>query len=263
MLTMLGRYGKGPMNYAELAERIQAPINLLDLLQISPNLSKALRKISTHVNEKRAKAAKASQEQEAAASRTASPDLPSQGSGKKDTKLGGSKPDEARLNEAKIPVTLRAAQGKVWKRVSLPPGITHESSKLNLISPGLAQGRGRGMPREKGFNLPGRREQQSALTTPKDKFHTRGNTSRLRDPSLRGEPFNLKAEAALRTQRSCGNPFATDEEMLNYCWTERVIKMYSNISRIRTGRYALKEAPSSASSTRDDRNCQYVLEQIA
>jgi hypothetical protein len=59
--------GKGPISYVELAEKIQVPISLLDLMQISPDLSKAFRKISTRVNEKKSKASREE-------SRTATPE---------------------------------------------------------------------------------------------------------------------------------------------------------------------------------------------
>ncbi|RKF57318.1 hypothetical protein GcC1_190033, partial [Golovinomyces cichoracearum] len=35
---IVGRRGKGPVDYVRLAEEITVPINLLDLFQISPNL---------------------------------------------------------------------------------------------------------------------------------------------------------------------------------------------------------------------------------
>jgi len=52
---IIGRYGKGPISYTALAEQIMVPISLLDLFQISLDLSRAFRKISTWVNLKKAK----------------------------------------------------------------------------------------------------------------------------------------------------------------------------------------------------------------
>ncbi|KAI0992206.1 hypothetical protein K3495_g15980, partial [Podosphaera aphanis] len=47
---IVGRIGKGPVNYKKLAEDIKVEVSLMDLFQISPDLSKAFRKISTRVN---------------------------------------------------------------------------------------------------------------------------------------------------------------------------------------------------------------------
>ncbi|KAI0994798.1 hypothetical protein K3495_g13383 [Podosphaera aphanis] len=49
---IVGRQGKGPVDYEKLAEDIQVHINLMELFQISPDLSKAFRALSTRVNEK-------------------------------------------------------------------------------------------------------------------------------------------------------------------------------------------------------------------
>ncbi|KAI1005917.1 hypothetical protein K3495_g2303 [Podosphaera aphanis] len=48
---IVGRLGKGPVNYRKLAEEIKMEVSLMDLFQISPDMSKAFRKLSTRVNE--------------------------------------------------------------------------------------------------------------------------------------------------------------------------------------------------------------------
>lgn len=49
---IVGREGMGPVNYVDLASKIQVPVTLLDLFQMSPDLAKAFRKLSTRVNKK-------------------------------------------------------------------------------------------------------------------------------------------------------------------------------------------------------------------
>ncbi|KAH9206297.1 hypothetical protein DL95DRAFT_416668 [Leptodontidium sp. 2 PMI_412] len=52
---IVGREGLGPINYRELASRINVPLNLLELYQLSPEVSKQFRKLSTRKNQKRGK----------------------------------------------------------------------------------------------------------------------------------------------------------------------------------------------------------------
>ena len=52
---IVGREGLGPMDYRELAARISVPLNLLELFQLSPEVSKQFRKLSTRKNQKRKK----------------------------------------------------------------------------------------------------------------------------------------------------------------------------------------------------------------
>ncbi|RKF83279.1 hypothetical protein GcM1_161012 [Golovinomyces cichoracearum] len=49
---IVGRYGMGPVNYKKMARKIKVEISLMDLFQMSPDLSKAFRKLSTRVNER-------------------------------------------------------------------------------------------------------------------------------------------------------------------------------------------------------------------
>ncbi|RKF71184.1 hypothetical protein GcC1_105002 [Golovinomyces cichoracearum] len=49
---IVGHRGKGPEDYVKLAEEIKVPINLPDLFQISPDLVKNFKKISTRTNQK-------------------------------------------------------------------------------------------------------------------------------------------------------------------------------------------------------------------
>ncbi|KAI1000722.1 hypothetical protein K3495_g7478 [Podosphaera aphanis] len=51
---IVGRSGKGPINYAKLAEEIQVNVLLLDLFQMSPELSRAFRNLATRIVPKRA-----------------------------------------------------------------------------------------------------------------------------------------------------------------------------------------------------------------
>ncbi|KAI0992993.1 hypothetical protein K3495_g15191, partial [Podosphaera aphanis] len=49
---IVGRLGKGPVNYKNMAEDIRVNLSLMELFQISPDLSKAFRTLSTRVNER-------------------------------------------------------------------------------------------------------------------------------------------------------------------------------------------------------------------
>ena len=49
---IVGRQGKGPINYQKLVEDIKVEVSLMDLFQMSPDLSRAFRTLSTRVNKK-------------------------------------------------------------------------------------------------------------------------------------------------------------------------------------------------------------------
>ncbi|KAI1001177.1 hypothetical protein K3495_g7021 [Podosphaera aphanis] len=49
---IVGRLGKGPVNYKNMAEDIRVNLSLMELFQISPHLSKAFRTLSTRVNDR-------------------------------------------------------------------------------------------------------------------------------------------------------------------------------------------------------------------
>jgi hypothetical protein len=50
-----GRAGQGPIDYKEFTTGIKVTINLIDLLQMSPDYAKALRTYSTRINNKKRK----------------------------------------------------------------------------------------------------------------------------------------------------------------------------------------------------------------
>jgi hypothetical protein len=147
-----GRYGKGPISYVKLAEQIMVPISLLDLFQISPDLSKAFRKLSTRVNEK---TSKAKQPPVTAAYCEPKPAGEQKGKEKHQKSTAAESisthpikptppmalcpavhPDDKAF---KVPATLRAKHRGRWKKVDLPIGITSadQGSDLNLISHAL------------------------------------------------------------------------------------------------------------------------------
>lgn len=49
---IVGREGKGPIDYDELAKRISFPLNLLELWQVSSDASKKFRRLSTRISKK-------------------------------------------------------------------------------------------------------------------------------------------------------------------------------------------------------------------
>ncbi|RKF80392.1 hypothetical protein GcM1_193012 [Golovinomyces cichoracearum] len=49
---IIGRQGKGPFNYKRLADNIKVEVSLMDLFQVSPDLSRAFKSLSTRVTEK-------------------------------------------------------------------------------------------------------------------------------------------------------------------------------------------------------------------
>ncbi|POS84036.1 hypothetical protein EPUL_004587, partial [Erysiphe pulchra] len=53
LCEIVGRSVKGPINYTKLAEEIRVNVSLLDLFQISPELSRAIRNLSTRIVQKR------------------------------------------------------------------------------------------------------------------------------------------------------------------------------------------------------------------
>ncbi|KAI0997173.1 hypothetical protein K3495_g11014 [Podosphaera aphanis] len=52
---IIGRQGKGPLDYKRLAEHIKVELSLMDLFQVSPDLSKAFKALSTRVTAKTSK----------------------------------------------------------------------------------------------------------------------------------------------------------------------------------------------------------------
>ncbi|POS82297.1 hypothetical protein EPUL_004696, partial [Erysiphe pulchra] len=51
--SIVGRQGKGPLDYTKLAEEMIVKVSLLDLYQMSPDLSRAFRKLSTRIRKSR------------------------------------------------------------------------------------------------------------------------------------------------------------------------------------------------------------------
>ena len=47
-----GRQGEGPLNYQKLAREMMVKVSLLDLYQISPDLSRAFKRLSTRVSKR-------------------------------------------------------------------------------------------------------------------------------------------------------------------------------------------------------------------
>jgi hypothetical protein len=147
---IIGREGMGPIYYRQLAKKIQVPVNLLDLFQMSPDLSKAFRKLSTRVNVKsKGKAAAAAVE-----SVESTPSIPvvsgpvSENVHKVSatSNLVLSQPLMPRLgpNEKAfgVPAVVKARRsGDVIKQISLPASTTKvdQGSELNLISIGLVK----------------------------------------------------------------------------------------------------------------------------
>lgn len=52
LIEIFGRQGKGPEYYKKLADEIIVEASLMDFFQVSPDLSKAFRTLSTRVNER-------------------------------------------------------------------------------------------------------------------------------------------------------------------------------------------------------------------
>jgi len=150
---IIGRKGLGPVNYRTLAQQIQVPINLLDLFQISPDLAKNFKKLSTRVNEKQEK-------KKAAAAGARALDAKANRRTRFETLLN--RVDKAALESSqnatslakrdpfpivdidhksfRVPVVVRAKQNGVMKRVALPIGVSQadQGSEINVCSPGLA-----------------------------------------------------------------------------------------------------------------------------
>lgn len=52
LTEIVGRQGKGPLDYSKLAEEMIVKVSLLDLYQMSPDLSRAFRKLSTRISKR-------------------------------------------------------------------------------------------------------------------------------------------------------------------------------------------------------------------
>ncbi|KAH7317965.1 hypothetical protein BKA65DRAFT_110784 [Rhexocercosporidium sp. MPI-PUGE-AT-0058] len=135
---IVGREGLGPINYRDLASRINVPLNLLELYQLSPEVSKQFRKLSTRKNQKRAR-----KQNPASADQ---PDSPSTAAAASAATVGSKlvqvapriHPDDKAW---KIPTSIRVpSKGKVTV-VDLPVGMcaSDQGSDIIIITPALQQ----------------------------------------------------------------------------------------------------------------------------
>ncbi|RKF83120.1 hypothetical protein GcM3_016028, partial [Golovinomyces cichoracearum] len=53
--NIVGREGKGPLDYKKMLENTMITMSMMDFYQASPDFSRTSRKLSTRVNEKRVK----------------------------------------------------------------------------------------------------------------------------------------------------------------------------------------------------------------
>ncbi|KAI0991705.1 hypothetical protein K3495_g16482, partial [Podosphaera aphanis] len=126
---IVGRMGKGPVDYKKLAEEIKVEVSLMDLFQISPDLSKEFRKLSTRVNVRTMKERMRNE-------------LPKMNSGKFDTPDDASEvlfgkaagPDYITNERAfRIPVTVKAKKEGKTVRVSLPENVAQADQGSDMI----------------------------------------------------------------------------------------------------------------------------------
>ena len=148
---IIGREGMGPIDYKQLAEKIQVPVNLLDLFQMSPDLSKAFRKLSTQVNVKKSKSKTAIAAVESVESASSIPTGSSSVSRNvhnvsATSSLVLSQPLMPRLRSDekafRVPAVVKTQRsGDVIRQISLPAGTVQadQGSELNLISIGLVK----------------------------------------------------------------------------------------------------------------------------
>lgn len=143
---IISREGIGPINYRQLAEKIQVPINLLDLFQISPDLSKAFRKLSTQANVKKSKgktaaAAAKSVESTSSVPAVSGPVFRNVHKVSTTSNLALSQPLMSRLQPDEkafqVPTVVKSLRSSdVVKQISLPTSTVQadQGSELNLIS---------------------------------------------------------------------------------------------------------------------------------
>ncbi|KAI0995222.1 hypothetical protein K3495_g12960, partial [Podosphaera aphanis] len=126
---IVGRRGKGPVDYRKLAEEIQVPINLLDLFQISPDLVKNFKKISTRTNNKKKGKGRSAD----AANCTELPHV-----GQHQNTFPSIDLDHKAF---RIPAIVRIRENSKHKRINLPPGVSQadQGSDINVVSPALAK----------------------------------------------------------------------------------------------------------------------------
>ncbi|RKF71190.1 hypothetical protein GcC1_105020, partial [Golovinomyces cichoracearum] len=126
---IVGRRGKGPVDYVKLAEEIKVPINLLDLFQISPDLVKIFKKISTRTNQRQ-------KEKESQTGTTKRANLLETD----ETIPLNSFPTVDANNKAfRIPTIVRIKKDGKYQRVRLPQGASQaeQGSDINVCSPAL------------------------------------------------------------------------------------------------------------------------------
>ncbi|KAI0996805.1 hypothetical protein K3495_g11378 [Podosphaera aphanis] len=127
---IVGRRGRGPVDFIELAEEIKVPINLLDLFQISPGLVKNFKKISIRTNQKQK-----NKENKDNLKTLAS--LVDANENHSENSVPAIDPDDKAF---RIPTVFRIEIKGKYKRVRLPKGASQadQGSDINLCSPSLA-----------------------------------------------------------------------------------------------------------------------------
>ncbi|KAI1000633.1 hypothetical protein K3495_g7566 [Podosphaera aphanis] len=126
---ILGRIGKGPVNYKKLAEEIKVEVSLMDLFQISPDLSKEFQKLSTRVN---ARTMKERMKNELPKTNDAKFDIPDDVSDALFVKAAG--PNYVTNERAfRIPVTVKTKKDGKPVKVSLPENMAQAAQRSDMI----------------------------------------------------------------------------------------------------------------------------------
>ncbi|KAI0992116.1 hypothetical protein K3495_g16070, partial [Podosphaera aphanis] len=131
---IVGRRGRGPVDYIKLAEEIKVPINLLDLFQISPDLVKNFKKISTRTNQKQ-------ENKESKDNLKTRASLVDAHENHSENSFPAIDPDDKAF---RIPTVVRIERKGKYKRVRLPTGASQadQGSDINVCSPSLASALG-------------------------------------------------------------------------------------------------------------------------
>ncbi|KAI0999003.1 hypothetical protein K3495_g9193 [Podosphaera aphanis] len=134
---IVGRQGKGPFDYKKLAEEIKVEVTLMDLFQISPDLSKAFRGLSTRVNKKFMKTRMEKElhiGQEKSKRKSSSIISSEVLSGK------AAGPSLNSMEKAfRVPISVRTKKNGELVKVSLPEGIAQadQGSDMNIVTVGF------------------------------------------------------------------------------------------------------------------------------
>ncbi|KAI0996300.1 hypothetical protein K3495_g11879, partial [Podosphaera aphanis] len=149
---IVGRYGMGPVNYKKMAQDIRVEVSLMDLFQMSPDLSKAFRKLSTRVNERDIKEKIENENSATARFKRAKIVADSE-------VLSGSVESLLKRNTEKafrVPVVVRTIKNGKPVRVSLPLGVAQadQGSDMIIVTMGFLRKLGLSVKSlvERGFN---------------------------------------------------------------------------------------------------------------